>query len=493
MRKKLINRDRTPISKHSVKINVILNSIKSLMNIIFPLITFPYVTRVLMADNLGKVTYAQSIVSYFVLFAAMGINTYAAREGAKLRDCKNKLDKFSSEIFTTNLITTFLSYLLLIIFLIISKNVTDYIKLILLMSISIFFTTLGVDWINTIYEDYLVITIRSVIIQILNLLLLFMFVRSQNDYYVYAFLTVFTQIVTCFWNYFYVKKYVHIKITFNFNIKKHIKPMFIFFANNLAITIYCNIDTTMLGWIVSDYTVGIYAVAVKIYTIVKSLLASVYIVCIPRLSYYIGKKDNDNYQLLLNNIFSCLILILLPSLTGMIVLSKQIVFFLAGENFIDACMTLQILSFALCFAIFGGIITNCINIPFGYEKINLKATSIAAAINIFLNLFFIPLFKQNGAAFTTMIAECVVVIICILCNKKIMALFNIKIMLESFIHGGIGCIIIITTYFVLVHFININIILVLLTVLFSCAFYLFALLILKNRFIISIVKKALSK
>ncbi|MDO5291416.1 MAG: flippase [bacterium] len=474
----------------SIKVNVILNFIKTLMGVIFPLITFPYVARILQANYLGKVTYAQSIVSYFALIAALGISTYAVREGAKIRENKYQLQQFANEVFTINIITTIGAYILLAILLLIVKDLSQYSKLILLLSSSILFTTIGVDWLNVIFEDYFVITIRSICIQVLNLVLLFIFVKNERDYYIYAFLTVFSQIIICIWNFFYCRKYIKVRVIIQCKFLKHIKPLLIFFSNNLAVTIYCYADSTMIGWLVSDYCVGIYSVAVKVYTILKTLLASVFAVCIPRLSFYYGNNDQTNFRTLLNSILSCLILVLLPAMTGLIVLAKPIIMFLGGSGYQDAILTLRILSVALVFAIVGGIFTNCANIPMGKEKINLRATIIAAILNVSLNFFMIPIMKQNGAAITTVLAEISVVVICLLSNQRLKTVFDWNIVFRNSVHAILESTFIIVLYFIMYPLVKSEFLLCVIIVVCSLISYIFLLIILKNPYIYILLRKA---
>ena len=151
----------------SLKFNAILNVIKQLCSVIFPLITIPYVSRILQSENYGKYNFGNSIISYFSLIAALGVSTYAVREGAKYRDDLKKITKFSREIFTINIISMIISYLLLFILLAVPSPLTSYRKLILIQSIVIFLTTIGADWINTIYEDFAYITLRYIFMQII--------------------------------------------------------------------------------------------------------------------------------------------------------------------------------------------------------------------------------------------------------------------------------------------------------------------------------------
>lgn len=473
----------------SIAKNTILNAIKTTLSIIFPLITYPYVTRVLHAVNLGKVTYAQSIVSYFALIAALGVNTYAVRQGAKLINDPKKLGIFCSEIFTTNIITTIISYLLLIACVFALPKLQEYSCLIFILSTSICLTTIGVEWINVIFEDYWIITIRSIVVQLINIVLLFFVVKTENDYYRYACLIVLTSGIVGLWNFIYCRRYVKIKITLHPNFTYHIKPLLVFFASNLAISVYCYADTTMIGLMIDDKAVGIYSVAVKAYTVIKTLLASIYTVCIPRLAIYFGKNERDRFSELVNNVLSCLILILLPAMIGIIVLAEPIVLFLGGTEYLAAVPTLRILSLALLFAIVGGVFSNCINIPIGKEKVTLVGTVVAALLNIILNLAFIPGFGQIGAAITTVIAEASVVIVCFVGNIEIRKLVNWKVFFINAMHALLGCIGILVGYFVAIRVTNNAFMVCGITIICTIALYSVILFALKNRYFFEAIRK----
>ncbi len=480
----------------SITINAILNAVKTLLSIIFPLITYPYVTRVLHATNLGKVTFAQSIVSYFALFAALGISTYAVREGAKIKKDKQKLQAFSNEVFTTNIITTIIAYLLLFLCVLLIPTFRNYATLILILSSTMLFTTIGVDWVNVIFEDYFIITVRSIFVQLISLSLLFIFIKAENDYYRYAFILALSNIVICSWNFIYCRRYIKVRVTVHSDFKKHIKPLFIFFANNLAISIYCYADTTMLGWMVGDSCVGIYSVAVKAYTVIKSVLASIYTVCIPRLSDYYGNKEIVKFKALSNTVFCGLVLILLPAMTGLIVLSEPIVMFLGGVEYVGAILSLRILSIALVFAVIGGIISNCINIPTGKEKVTLIGTIVAAIVNIVLNFGMIPLFQQNGAAVTTVVAELSVVIVCLLKNKEIEKILDKKQVAINVLHALIGCVGVIGCYFIATTITSNLVAECIVTITLSAFVYSVVLVALKNNYmllVLSFLKNRLRK
>ncbi len=475
------------MKERSIFINVILNIVRVSLSVIFPLITFPYVSRVLMAENLGKVNYALSIENYFALIAMLGMTTYAVREGARIRSKKNEFQRFANEVFTVNIITTAISYVLLFLLLLLPKF-HEYRFLILLHSISMILTTMGVEWLNSIYEDYFYITIRTFIIQIILLVVMFIVVKNPNDYYRYAFLSVLSNGITCVLNFVYTrKKYCKIRIVKNCHFFMHIKCLIVFFANNLAVSLYLNADTTMLGLLTNDYTVGIYAVSVKVYNVIKAIIAAMFTTCIPRLSAYCGSDKEYEYNTLLNTIINMCTLIMFPAVAGLILLSKPIILILAGEGYLDAISSLKIICIGIIPAIYGGIVTNCVNLPLKREKYNLYGTVIAAVINVILNLFFVPLMQENGAAITTVIAEFTVLIYCVLSFKDLKKLIDYGQLIKNIITAFIEAIIIVILSIVLNLFINNWIFYIIILIFSSIIFYILILNLTHNK-LLSLLK-----
>ena len=426
-------------NQKSLGVNAFLSVLKVMLSIVTPLITFPYASRVLGVNNIGKVNFGSSIVVYISLIAALGISTYAVREGARRRESKKEFEIFAREIFTTNLLTTIFSYVILAFCLFAFSNLHDYRLLIAIQSLSVFFTTIGVEWINTIYEDYFYILIRSFAIQLLNILCLFIFVRSPEDYYIYASITVITTATISIINLFHVRKYCHLKLIFPCGFIKHLKPALVFFSSSLAVNIYMSADATMLGLLAGDFYSGIYAVSVKMYTIAKTVLNCIYTVTIPRLSIYAEKRDFENYRITLTRVTASLMLILFPIVTFFILLSDSIILVIAGKEYLAGTTALRILAAAIVFSLVNGILVNCINVTLNREKINSVGTALAAIVNIGLNFIFIPLFQHNGAAFTTLIAEATVSIFCISKLKDFKKIIDVKEVVLQILCALIGC------------------------------------------------------
>ena len=469
----------------SLKLNAMLNGVKQCCSVIFPLITFPYISRVLQAENYGKYSFSYSIVSYFALIAALGISKYAIREGAIRRNNPEEIKLFASQIFTINLITTVFAYILLFMTVFFVKNLQDYNSLIIILSSTIIFTTIGVDWINTIYEDYLYITVRYIIFQIISLIALFVFVKSKEDYLIYAFITVFANGGANILNYIHTRKYVKVSIVRALEMHVHIKPMLILFANNLAITVYINTDIVLLGVFQNDMVVGVYSIATKIYIIAKNLINAVITVMVPRLSLYLGEKRHEEYHYLLNKLFSTLIILIMPVVTGMFMMSNNIIYIVGGEQYIMGTTSLKILSIALAFAVMSSFFTNAVLLPNKLESKFLISTVTAAMVNLMLNFITIPLFSLNGAAITTVIAEVTVLIMSIYyCKDK----FILNAVFRQILSCAVGCVFIVVCC-LLVQLIISNIWWeTIISVISSSLIYITFLLCIKNEIVIELLK-----
>jgi len=474
------------MNQKKIAINAVLNMIKSGLSILFPLITYPYVLRILGAENMGKISYSLSVVSYFTLLSKFGISSYATREGSKIKEDKEKFSKFVNEIFTLNMTFTIISYIGILFTVLFVKKIGNYKNLILIQSITIICGTIGIDWINNIFEDFLSITLRSIISHIIILFLLFMLIKKPDDYVVYSAISIFANAIISIYNWFYCKKYINIKICYNLKIYKHLKHLIIFFLSSLTVTIYVNLDITMLGWLKGDYSVGMYSTAIKIYNILKELLAAVYVVAVPKLAFYYGKSDYFEYKTLFSNMTGIIILFLLPACTGLVCVAKGIIVIIGGSEYFPAVTAMQILAVALLFAILGGLITACFNVSAGYEKNSLIAASLSAFLNFVLNLYFIRKMDFNGAAITTCFSEAFVFAFCFLKireKKKFIDFFKLSI---NFIHAIIGCITIILIQNLFTIITGNEFIKTIMVIIFSIIIYIIELILLKNQDIIKI-------
>lgn len=403
----------------SLKLNYFFSILKSVMTFVFPMISFPYASRVLGVNNLGIVTYCTTVISYFSLFASLGIIIYATREGAKLRDDKDELTKFCKEIFTINLISTVVVYT---VFLFTLFFITEekYFLVMFVCSLSMWFTLFGVEWLYQIEEEFSYISIRGMVFQVISLILLFVLVKTKDDYVKYAFIQAFASGGSCVLNIINARKYVNWKKHYKLELKKHLKPVFTIFGISAASSIYINLDTVMLKWFKSDFEVGLYTAAVKMNTMVKGVVNSLSVILLSRLSGYVSKKKDDEYFELLKNGFSINMSIAIPCATGLFMISRYIILIFSGEAYLGAVEASKILAVNLVFAIIDGMIYYQILLPYRMDVFACIGTVIGAIANIILNSLLIPRFSINGAAVATVISELMVMMcFCFFLRKKI--------------------------------------------------------------------------
>lgn len=477
------------MKRKSLGVNAVLNGFRSAINLIFPLITFPYVSRILLVEGIGIYNFSNTYVGYFSLLAGLGIVTYAVREGAKYRNSPPKIALFSSQVFTINMISTVVAYLLLVLSLVVFRNLHNYVSCILVFSLEILFTTLGTEWIYTIYEDYTYITIRSIIFKILSVILLFVLVRNAKDYLWYAGVTVFANVGSNILNYIHAKSLVQIKLVKNTNWQKHLKPILIIFASSLAMTLYISSDTTILGLIKNEYAVGIYSIAVKVYGIINGLINGLLVVTIPRFALLFGQNKYSEYKKVFSKVVNATVLLVFPVMIGLVMLSKEIVLIIAGKKYINSILSLQIIAIAIIFANFALIFNECVLIPAKREKYTLRNTIITGVVNLVLNLIIIPFWSYNGAALTTVIAEGMMMSLSAWSSRDIIKnAINDKNLIQNVLSTILGCIGIIVICLICEIFCKSLILKVTSSVIFSVLIYGIILILCKNKIALEALK-----
>lgn len=388
--------------KKSIKVNSVLNVVKTLSSIVFPLITFPYVSRVLLPENIGKVNFSISYVSYFALIASLGITTYAIRECSPLRNDHKKLEKSASEIFSINICTTLLAYILLAISLIRFHSLERYRTLIIIQSSTIIFATFGADWLNTVFEDFGYITLRSLLFQLISLVLTFVFVRVPSDYIKYALILVVSSSGANILNALYIRRHCKLHVTFKMRWRVHFIPILLLFVMIMAQNIFNSVDVTMLGLMKSDFEVGIYSTAFKIKNIIAQVGASLCWVMMPRMSIYFAEDNWNKVNIMLRKILSIMVAIGFPCVAGCLSLSREIVTVVGGTEYGSAAGPLCILMASYAIDIFGEyFLGNMVCLPGKKEKVFMQACCAAAIINIVLNYLLIPIGGASAAALTS--------------------------------------------------------------------------------------------
>ena len=400
------------VKQKSLKVNATLSLIKTFMSLIFPLITFPYSSRIIGPIYIGKVNFASSVVQYFTLIAALGITAHATREIAKVRDNYDELCKKTAEFFRINFFSMIFAYVLFIVALLFVPKFSEYRTLLLIYSVTILLNPFGMDWINNAMEDFGYITSRTILFQIISLSLLFTTVHTKEDYLRYAAISVISSAGANVLNFIHVQKYISFKYFFSkLDIKQHFKPIIILFAMAIATQVYSLVDNIMIGFLKDDYNVGLYSAATKINKIVLSVVTAGTTILLPRLAYYFKNEGFDKFKELAYKGFDILLLISIPCAVGLNIVSKNATLLLSGKSFIEAIPVMKIMNPIIVITGLSGFIGSQIFIPLNKEKWTLMSVLTGVLVNITLNAIFVPLYGAKGAAIGTICSETTVFII----------------------------------------------------------------------------------
>lgn len=394
----------------NIKMNVIMNAVLTMSSFIFPLITFPYVSRILLPVGTGKVSFATSLISYFTMFSQLGIPTYGIRACAKVRDDKLALSRVVHELLFINVIMSVASYALLFAAILFVPRLREEKTLYIVVGTTIILTAIGMEWLYKALEQYTYITIRSIIFKFVSLVAMLFLVRAKEDYVIYGGITIFASSASNILNFINVHKYIDFKYIGGYSLGRHLKPVSIFFAMSCATTVYTHLDTVMLGFMAGDADVGYYNAAVRIKTILVSIVTSLGAVLLPRTSYYIQHGQISEFKRISAKALNFVFLIASPLMVYFICFAKEGIFFLSGDAYAGSVLPMQLIMPTLLFIGISNLTGIQILVPQGKEIIVLYSEILGAVVDIVLNALLIPQFASAGAAIGTLVAEFVVVV-----------------------------------------------------------------------------------
>lgn len=412
----------------SIEKNALFNMLYKALSVIFPLIIVSYASRKLGANGIGVVSSAQNLVTYFTMFAALGIPSYGVRMIAQTKKNKEICNKTFTELFIINLISTFicaLAYFILVKFLNAKLIMLNYI-----FGSLIIMNVFNVEWVYEGFEEYKYIAIRSFIIKGLSVIALFLFVNDSSDIFYYAGIVCFGTVGNYILNLLNLYKYVNFSFE-SLLLNKHIKIIMTFFGSVIAIELYSLLDITMLTYMTDSNTVGYYSNAAKVIKMLANTMTAIGAVLLPRLSLYFIEKKYDKIQDVVQKFWDIITLLAIPSYIGVCLISDKIVYFLFGLEFSKSISTICVLSpLILLMPLSGGLFGQLL-LTSGEEKKYLKCVCLGAIFNLIFNFILIPNFGQNGAAFASVLTELIVSVSMIFYSNKIIKIkFDKKNMLK---------------------------------------------------------------
>lgn len=404
--------------ERSIKVNFFYNMLLNVSKVIFPLITAPYVSRVLEPDGVGLYNFAIMYVGYLALFALLGVPTYGVREIAKIRDDKSKRNEFVSEIISIQFYLTILVTAVFLATLFLVPKLNSNLSVFIIAGISLYTSPFIIDWYYKGMEEFKFITERSLIIKVLSIIALFVFVKTKADLINYVILYSVANVANEVWNFLYLyKSGIAPKLKVK-GLIQHMRPLMVLFISSVAISIYTTLDTLMLGFI-SDYSeVGFYNNATHITRSLLMAISSLAIVAMPRISYYMSQGKQDEINSLITKSVSVLSFLAIPMMVALVLIAPTFIPLFFGQDFTGSVLPMQVLSLLMIATGFNNLTGTQILLSIGKDKSFLYSVLAGTFSNFILNLILIPYCGAVGASIASVFAEFMVLFMTIYYIKK---------------------------------------------------------------------------
>ena len=424
----------------SVKVNYILNLINTGTQMLFPLITFPYVCRVIEADGIGQINFFQSIISYISLFTCLGIPMYAIREIARDRSDVVQMNRTAMEILLLHSMLTLVGYAIVAILCLTVPQIQVNIPLFLILSLTIFFTAIGCEWFYQGIENFKYITIRGLIIKTVSVVLLFIFVKSKTDLLYYGCYTVFGVLGGNIFNFFRLRKYIHREniIFSELHIKRHVKPVLKVFSFSVVTSIYLQLNTVLLGFLKNALAVGYFAAATKVMQMLLTMSACLGSVMMPRASHLIAENKEAEFNRLIQKSYDFTLAIALPMTIGLIFCAPSLITALCGVKFEHSILPSQIIAPIILMVAISNVFGIQVLFPKGKINIVTLCCGIGAVADLILNLCLIPFFSYIGTSIAYLGAEVATTVSMYFIGRKYIPIIYFK---KSHLTYALGCIV----------------------------------------------------
>ena len=382
--------------------NYLYNLSYQILTIILPIITVPYVTRIFTSEALGNYVFYNSIVSYFSLFAMLGIGVYGTKQIAAASDVSSTF----WNIYVIQLIASILAMAVYIIAIFSIPQMGGIIPLI--VGITLFAKMIDISWLFSGKEDFKKITLRNVVIRIIGVISIFTFVKSSDDLYLYVFLIVIFDFLGQFVMWVPAKKFIK-RPSFNAKImKKNLHPIVLLFLPQVAISLYVVLDRTLLGLLGSYSDVGIYEQGQKLISILLKVVSSLGVVMLPRVANLLSERRDKEAQNMVKFSFILYNLIIFPMMFGLIAVNEVFVKLFLGQNFQDVKYVLYVIVFNIMFVGWTNILGYQVLVVRNKNKEFMLSTTIPAFVSVAVNIAIIPFFGYIGASITSVVVEILV-------------------------------------------------------------------------------------
>ena len=390
----------------SVKKNFIYNLSYQILIMILPLITTPYISRVIGAEGIGIQSYTYSIANYFVLFAMLGLNNHGNRSIAMVKSDQGKLDKTFTSIYLIQAVMSIIMIVLYIIY--IMFFVKNYKIIFVIQLMYIIGALFDINWFFFGMEQFKITVTRNTIIKLMSVISIFIFVKSENDLYLYSLILALGTLISQLILWSFIIRYVKFtKVKFD-DVKEHIIPMLVLFIPAISVSVYKIMDKIMLGAMSTVTEVGFFTNSERVISIPLGIITALGTVMLPKMSNLLSNGKNKVAQKYINLSLKFSMFISIGSMFGLIGVAGNIVPAFLGKGF-DRCVNVvSLLSVTLLFMAWANVIRTQILIPKKKDKVYIVSTLLGAIVNVIINIVLIKKFGAMGATVGTILAEATV-------------------------------------------------------------------------------------
>ena len=379
--------------------NYLYNLSYQILTIILPIITVPYVTRIFTSEDLGNYGFYNSIVSYFSLFAMLGIGIYGTKQIAAARNVSSTF----WNIYAIQLTASILALFVYVITLVSIPKMSGMVPIIL--GIVLLTKMIDISWLFTGKEDFKKITLRNTMVKVAGVISIFTFIKSSEDLYLYIFLIVIFDFLGQFVMWIPAKKFIKRPSFDTKIIKKNLHPIVLLFLPQVAISLYVVLDRTLLGLLGSYSDVGIYEQGQKLTSILLTVVSSLGAVMLPRIANLLSERKEKEAQNMVRFSFILYNLIIFPMIFGLIAINEVFVRLFLGQNFQDVKYVLYIIVFNIMFIGWTNILGYQVLVVRNKNKEFMLSTTIPAFVSVAVNIAVIPFFGYIGASITSVVVE----------------------------------------------------------------------------------------
>ena len=396
----------------SIKKNILYSSVLTVANFLFPLLVYPYVSRVLGATNIGICNFVDSIINYFILFSMMGISTIGIREIAKAKGDDFQLSRTFSSLLMLNIVSTLIVLIVLLLAVWFVPDLQKHQEMMYIGALKLIFNCLLIEWFYKGLENFKFITQRTILVRLIYVILVFVCVRDKDDYNIYYLLTVLTIVFNAFVNILYSRKFIHATLK-EVSISPYLRSFFILGVYALLTSMYTSFNVAYLGFVAGETEVGYYTTAVKLYTVLISLFTAFTGVMMPRMSSLIGEGKYDDFKRLTDKSIDVLLTFVMPVIVFSMIFAPQIIAIISGPGYEAAIVPMRIIVPLLLIIGYEQIIIIQILTPLKKDKAILINSALGGLTGILMNLLLVPDYHSIGSAIVWVTAE-----ITVLCSGQ---------------------------------------------------------------------------